>query len=98
MGKVLFTIKYEILADKRNEYLDVIRELKLLLKAEGLESYNVYEVKGKPNNFEEIYTFSSAQAYDDFDDNPDERVNLLMDKLSDMIKQQSTQYVTLFEI
>lgn len=98
MGKVLFTIKYEILADKRNEYLDVIRELKLLLKAEGLESYNVFEVKGKPNNFEEIYTFSSAQAYDDFDDNPDERVNLLMDKLSDMIKQQSTQYVTLFEI
>jgi len=98
MEKVLFTIKYEILPDKRNDYLDVIRELKSLIKAEGLESYNVFEVKGKTNNFEEVYTFSTKKAYEDFDDDPNERVDLLMNKLSDLIKQQSTQYTTLFEI
>lgn len=98
MEKVLFTIKYEILPEKREQYLDVIRELKTLIKAEGLESYNVYEVKGKQNNFQEVYSFVSKQAFEDFDDNPDERVDLLMNKLSDMIKQQSTQYTTLFEI
>ncbi|PJA97530.1 MAG: hypothetical protein CO129_00765 [Ignavibacteriales bacterium CG_4_9_14_3_um_filter_34_10] len=98
MEKVLFTIKYEILPEKRNEYFDVIRELKSLIKADGLESYSVFEVKGKANNFEEVYTFVNKQSYEDFDDDPNERVDLLMNKLSDMIKQQSTQYTTLFEI
>ena len=61
MEKVLFTIKYEILPEKRNEYFDVIRELKSLIKADGLESYSVFEVKGKANNFEEVYTFVNKQ-------------------------------------
>ena len=44
MSKVLFSIQYEIVPEKRDEYLKVIKELKNLLKAEGLESYVVYEV------------------------------------------------------
>lgn len=98
MGKVIFSIKYSILPEKRKEYLDVIRELKSLVKAEGLESYSVFETKGKDNDFEEIYIFENNQAYEDFDDQSDERVDILMTKLSDMIKQQSTRYTTLFEV
>lgn len=98
MEKVLFTIKYEILPERRNEYLNVIRELKTLIKADGLESYTVFEVKGKPNIFQEVYSFFNKKAYEDFDDSPNERVDILMNKLSDMIKQQSTQYTTLYEI
>lgn len=98
MGKVIFSIKYSILPEKRKEYLDVIRELKNLVKAEGLESYSAFETKGKPNDFEEIYIFENQQAYEDFDDQSDERVDILMTKLSDMIKQQSTHYSTLFEV
>ena len=98
MGKVIFSIKYSILPEKRNDYLDVIRELKNLVKTEGLESYSVYETKGKANDFEEIYVFESNQAYEDFDDQSDDRVDILMTKLSDMIKQQSTHYSTLFEV
>ena len=45
MSKVLFSIQYEIVSEKRDEYLKVVKELKNLLKAEGLESYNVYEAK-----------------------------------------------------
>ncbi|MCZ7603661.1 MAG: hypothetical protein QY331_04770 [Melioribacteraceae bacterium] len=98
MAKVIFSIKYSILPEKRNDYLDVIRELKNLVKAEGLESYSVFETKGKANDFEEIYIFKDHQAYEDFDDQSDERVDILMTKLSDMIKQQSTHYSTLFEV
>ncbi len=98
MGKVIFSIKYSILPEKRTDYLDVIRELKNLVKTEGLESYSVYETKGKANDFEEIYVFESNQAYEDFDDQSDDRVDILMTKLSDMIKQQSTHYSTLFEV
>lgn len=98
MGKVIFSIKYEIIPDKREEYLDVMRELKTLVQAEGLESYSAFEQKNKKNSFEEVYIFDSNKAYEDFDDNQDERVDLLMTKLSDMIKQQSTNYSTLFEV
>jgi quinol monooxygenase YgiN len=98
MGKVIFSIRYQILEDKREDYLGVIRELKSLIGAEGLESYSVFEQKGKANHFEEIYIFESKQAYEDFDDDPTERVDLLMNKLSDMVKQQSTTYSTLIEV
>lgn len=98
MGKVLFSIKYEILPDKRESYLDVARELKSLIKAEGLESYSIFEQKGKANNFEELYIFESKQAFEDFDDDPDERVDLLMNKLSDMVKEQTTRYSTYYEV
>lgn len=98
MGRVIFSIKYSIFPDKREDYMAIIRELKTLVKAEGLESYSIFEQKGKKNNFEEIYIFRDNKSYEDFDDDSDDRVDLLMNKLSDMIEQQSTGYSTLFEI
>jgi hypothetical protein len=98
MPKVIFSIQYEIEGNKTDEYYGVIRELKNLLKADGLESYAVYEVKGKPNNFQEIYTFSSEEAYDNFDDNQSERINILLSKLNDLTSDHSTKYTTLYEV
>lgn len=98
MGKVIFSIQYEIAATKRDEYLGVIKELKNLLKADGLESYSVYEIKNKPNNFEEIYTFTSPEAYENFDDDQNERLNILINKLSDFTTDNSTKYTTLYEL
>ena len=98
MGKVIFSIGYNIIPEKREDYMTLIRELKNLVKADGLESYSVYELKNKKNTFSEIYVFSSAQAYEDFDDNQDERVDILMTKLSDLIVEQTTSYTTQFEV
>ncbi|MAT59163.1 MAG: hypothetical protein CMF23_14420 [Ignavibacteriae bacterium] len=98
MSKVIFSIKYDIQPEKREEYLVVVRELKNLVKADGLESYSVFELKGKQNTFQEIYLFTNKEAFEDFDDDPDDRTNILMNKLTDMIKQQSTEYTTLYEI
>ena len=98
MSKVIFSIRYNVFPERRQEYLDVVRELKNIVKADGLESYSVFEQKNKANNFEEIYIFSSLDAFESFDDNQDERIDILMTKLSDMIKEQSTQYTTLVEV
>ncbi len=98
MSKVVFAIKYEILEEKLDEYLDVMRELKNIVKAEGLESYRVFKVKSKKNYYEEIYLFENQEAYDNFDDDADERVDLLMNKLSDIIKPHTTEYLTLNEV
>jgi quinol monooxygenase YgiN len=98
MSKVLFSIQYEIVPEKRDEYLKVIKELKNLLRAEGLESYNVYEVKGKAISFQELYTFSNMEAYEAFDDMNDERINILVDKIGGMSVDKSTKYNTLVQL
>ena len=98
MSKILFTINYEIQGDKKEEYLKTIRELKSLIKAEGLESYSVYEVKGKSNRFQEQYIFSSDEAFENFEDATDERINILINKISGMTVEHTTKYATQTEL
>ncbi len=98
MAKVIFSIQYDIIPSNREDYLTVVRELKTLIKANGLLSYSVFEKKNKQNSFEEVYIFESDQAYEEFDDIQDERIDILMSKLSDMIKDNSTKYTTLNEV
>jgi hypothetical protein len=98
MSKILFTINYEIDSIKKEEYLRTIAELKNLIKAEGLESYSVYEVKGKPNRYQEQYVFSSNEAFEAFDDDTDERINILITKISGMTVDHSTKYTTSVEL
>ncbi|MDX1700821.1 MAG: antibiotic biosynthesis monooxygenase [Melioribacteraceae bacterium] len=98
MSKVVFSISYEIFPEKRSEYLDVIRELKSIIKFDGLESYSVYEKKSKENSFTEIYTYESKEAWEEADESQNERVDILMTKLSDLVKEKSTHYTTLFEV
>lgn len=98
MSKVLFTINYEIQHDKREEYLRTIKELKTLIKAEGLESYSVYEVKGKANRFQEQYIFVSEETFENFEDDTDERINILINKISGMTVEHSTKYSTFAEL
>jgi hypothetical protein len=98
MAKVIFSVQYEISSNKKEEYFGVVKELKNLLKADGLDNYTVYEVKGKPNHYQEIYTFSSNEAFEQFDDNQNERLNILINKLSDLTTENSTKYTTLYEV
>ena len=98
MAKVIFSISYDIIPSKRKDYLDVIRELKNIIKNDGLESYSIYEQKNKPNSFEEIYIYKSKEAWEAADDSENERVDILMTKLSEMVKDKSTHYTTLFEV
>ncbi|MBI1932781.1 MAG: hypothetical protein HYS24_09625 [Ignavibacteriales bacterium] len=98
MAKVIFSISYDILPEKRNDYLGIVRELKSIIKSDGLESYSVFEQKSKENSFQEIYVYKSQQAWEDSDESENERVDILMTKLSDLIKEKSTQYSTLFEV
>ena len=98
MSKVIFSIQYELSAGRKDDYLSTIRELKTLLQADGLENYSVFEVKGKPNHFQEQYTFISDEAFEEFDDNNDERINILINKINDLTVEHSTKYTTLKEL
>lgn len=98
MSKVIFTIQYELRNGLEDQYKSVINELKNLLNAEGLEDYSVFKVKGKHNHYQEQYTFNSEEAFEEFDDNNDERINILINKLSDLTVEHSSKYITLNKI
>jgi len=98
MPRVKFLVQYEILQENRKEYVNAIAELRNLLKAEGLESYSVFEIKGKLNHFQEQYLFASEESFENFDDNSDERISILINKISEMTLEHSTKYTTLIEL
>ena len=98
MSKVIFSVQYEIENSKVEEFKSIINELKVLLKAEGLEDYSVYELKGKSNQYQEQYTFISEETFEAFDDNTDERLNILVNKLNDIAVKHSVKYSTLSKI
>lgn len=98
MSKVIFTVQYEIKPEKRNEYLTCMKELKLLVKAEGLQEYNLYEVKGKSLIFQEELIFLNKEAFDNYDDSSSERMDILISKLEEFKIPNSTKYATLYEL
>ncbi len=98
MSKVIFTVQYEIKPEKRNEYLTCMKELKLLVKAEGLQEYNLYEVKGKSLIFQEELIFLNKEAFDNYDDSSSERMDILISKLEEFKIPNSTKYATLNEL
>ena len=98
MSKVIFTIQYELRDGQEDQYTSVINELKNLLNADGLEDYSVFKIKGKKNHYQEQYTFSSEEAFEAFDDDNDERINILINKLSDLTVDHTSKYITLNKI
>lgn len=98
MAKVIFSVQYEIDAQRREDYLESIKEYKSLLKVEGLNDYSIYEVKGKTNNFQELFIFDSEAAYENFDDADNERMNVLISKLEDLKVPKSTKSHTFIEV
>jgi len=98
MSKVIFSMQYEIKPEEKDEYIQSLKELKMLQKGEGIESYSVYEVKGKANVFEETIVFSSEDAFDNYDDASNERTELLNSKIEELKVPKTTKYNTLIEL
>ncbi len=96
MNNIIFQIKYKIEPGQREEYLKVAGELKSQIKAEGLLSYDIYELN-KGNEFCELFVFENEEAYENYDDS-DEMISLLMDKLSAMIIEGTMEYLTYTKI
>lgn len=93
MAKVLFIISYEIKPDKRGEYLNLIQNLSTQIKQVGME-YNIYEKKGKPNHYYEVYMCNSIDEIDNLEDSLDEKTQELISVLAKLIKGKMT-YQTL---
>ncbi len=97
MGKVIFTISYDIHPDKREEYLSLCREMKNHFASSNGKEYAIYEQKGKRNSFSEVFVFPSMQDYDLLEDQ-DETLTALVGRLEALLADGKMKYTTLVEL
>ena len=98
MGKVIFTISYEIKPEKRDEYLLLSKEMKLHLSGTKGKDYTIFEQKGKKNSFSEVFACNSIEEFDRLEDDQDDMTEELVHRLEDMLANGKMKYTTLVEL
>ncbi len=96
MGKVILTVQYDVKETKRGEYLAAVEKLKSHYATNQFVSYSVFEQRGKPNSFAEIFMAHSEVSYKKFEESDDQTADELTAKLQDFIEAK-TKYTTYME-
>lgn len=90
-------ISYTIKPEQRNNYLTLIAEIKSHVVNVGKNNYSVFEVKGKKNQFTEVYIFNSEEEFDALDDSQDPQTQELLSRLKPFV-DGSMKYTTAMEV
>jgi hypothetical protein len=99
MSKIIFEINYNVLPEKREEYLISIEELKTRIRENTSSEYFVLENRKLLNNFSELYIFDSEEDFDNMEDNQDEATSELIEKIFDeFIVNKKVNYTTKEEV
>ena len=99
MSKIIFLINYDILPDKREEYLLTMKELKDHLLNNSHKNYIVVEDKNKKNNFTEMYICENEDEYESLENETDDKTFELTNKLfTEYILEKKAKYSTFYEI
>lgn len=99
MPKIIFEINYSIYPEKREAYLETIREIKNNINGSMDSSYSVFESKKNPNNFTEIFHCENEDEIDSIEDNQSEETKELISRLFDeYIQDKKVLYSTKYEV
>ncbi|MBI4811329.1 MAG: hypothetical protein HY800_07820 [Ignavibacteriales bacterium] len=97
MAKVIFTISYDVQAEKRAEFLTLMQTMKEHFNQINGQDYSFYQQKGKQNNFTEVFLFNSVEEYNQLDDQ-DDRMGELVQQLESCLVDGKMKYTTLMEV
>jgi len=97
MPRVLFTITYTVKPEFREEYLALSRQLKEHFASTGTKNYTVYELRGKRNQFAEVFQTGSLEEFDALEDNQNETTQELLASLERFLEPDGMKYTTLVE-
>ena len=98
MPKVILQISYEIKPEKREDYLNLVKELKQHFVGEQKKQYTIFEQKGKKNYFVEEFVCNSVEEYEVLEDGMTESSEELINRLETFLKDGKARYATLVEI
>lgn len=97
MPRVMFTISYGIKPELREQYLALIKEMKEHFTSVGKKDYSIFEIKGRRNQFTEVFITNSIEEFDALEDNQDEKTEKLVGSLEQFIDDGGMKYTTLIE-
>ena len=98
MSRVIFTIAYGIKPELREQYLELVNEMKDHFTNVGKKNYSVYETKGKKDQFTEVFITESLEDFDALEDNQDEKAENLVQALEKFVDDSGMRYTTLVEV
>jgi hypothetical protein len=99
MAKIVFQISYDIIPEKREDYLNTIKKLQSHLIQNSGKNYMVLEDKNKKNHFSEMYICANEDEYENLENETDEITFELTNQIfSSFVADQKANYSTHFEI
>ena len=97
MPRVLFTISYGIKPEARAAYLEHIARMKAHFLNVAKKNYAVFEVKGRKNQFMEVFTSETMEEFDALEDNMDPEAEAMVVKVEGFVNDDGMKYTTLVE-
>ena len=99
MAKIVFQISYEIIPEKRDEYLPIVTRLQEHLNNNSRKKYMVLEDKNKPNHFTEMYICENEDEYENLENETDDLTFELTNKIfGEFVADKKANYSTLYTI
>jgi hypothetical protein len=91
---VVLAITYSIRDGRRNEFFELIKELKPLLAAIGGVDCTVYEDRSRPNYFMEVFRFKDEAEFTAFDDkfHKDRKIAAVYALLDDIVEAEKSDF------
>lgn len=91
---VILAITYSIRDGRRNEFFELIKELKPLLTGIGGIDCTVYEDRSRPNYFMEVFRFKDEAEFTAFDDkfHKDRKIAAIYALLDDIVEAEKSDF------
>jgi hypothetical protein len=91
---VMLAITYSIREGRRNEFFDLLRELKPLLGAIGGNDCTVFEDRSRPNYLMEVFRFKDEAEFTAFDDkfHKDRKIAAIYALLDDIVEAEKSDF------
>ena len=91
---VVLAITYSIRDGRRNEFFDLMKELKPLLSSIGGNDCTVYEDRSRSNYFMEVFRFKDEAEFTAFDDkfHKDRKIAAIYALLDDIVEAEKSDF------
>jgi len=97
MGKVIFSISYEVIPEKRSEYLELMSKIRDQIKEMTGQEYTVYEDAERPNLMNEVFYLESSTDFEKVKDFQKEWEIELLDRIDLFLVDQEQVAIRTFK-
>ena len=96
MGKVIFSVSYEIVHEKRDDYLALMNKIKEQIKSSENQDYTLYEDAERPNLMTEVYFLENHGDADEKKKIQEEQTENLLSQIEQFIVNQDQVAIRTF--